>query len=246
MDLLRLCRDGSTNRRLTSSPATLVIMVEPPLRADAARNRERIVDAACDAFAERGFDVPLEEIAARAGVGIATLYRRFPARDDLMVAAASRKFDQYEHALHTAEQAPDGWTGFAGYVQEVCRMQASDGGLADVLTMSFPGAREFEARRVTLYHGFVGLVERAKAEGSLREDYVPEDLPLMLMANAGVLRGTAQAAPNAWRRLVGYLLQAFRTGGDAEPLPAAPTPRQTVRAMLRISGCQGRSQPPQR
>jgi AcrR family transcriptional regulator len=223
-----------------------MIMVDPPLRADAARNRERIVDAACDAFAERGLDVPLEEIAARAGVGIATLYRRFPARDDLMAAAAARKFEQYEQALHEARQAPDGWTGFAGYVQRVCQMQAADGGLADVLTMTFPGAREFETRRAALYEGFVALVDRAKAEGSLRADYVPEDLPLLLMANAGVLRGTAQAAPKAWQRLVGYLLQAFRAGGGPEPLPPPATPRQTYRAMLRISGCQGRSQPPQR
>ncbi|MDI1459528.1 TetR/AcrR family transcriptional regulator [Catellatospora sp. KI3] len=219
-------------------------MESNPLRADAARNRERIVTAACELFAERGLDVPLEEVAGRAGVGIATLYRRFPTRDELTAAAASTKIEQYEQALREARTAPDAWTGFSAYVTAVCAMQAADGGLADVLTMSFPGAREFEQRRIALHRGFTELVAAAKAEGTLREDYVAEDLPLLLMANAGVLRGTAGAAPKAWQRLVAYLLQAFRAGDRVDPLPAPPTPRQTYRAMLRISGCQGRSQPP--
>ena len=219
---------------------------QAPLRADAARNRELIVDAAADVFAERGATAPLEDIADRAGVGIATLYRRFPTRDDLLAAVSERKLTAYEQALAQAAEEPDAWTAFAGYVERLCALQAADGQLADVLTMTFPQAPEFEARRHALYRGYLGLVERAKAAGVLRPDFSPEDLPILLMANSGVLRGTTEAAPNAWKRFVAYLLQAFCAShrGDAPAaLPPPPSPRQLQRAMLRVTACKGRSAP---
>jgi hypothetical protein len=78
------------------------------------------------------------------------------------------------------------------------------------------------------------LVERAKAAGKLRADFVTEDLPMFLMANAGVLAATADAAPDTWRRLVGYLIQACAAPA-AQPLPDPPAPRQMYRAMLRAT-----------
>jgi AcrR family transcriptional regulator len=214
------------------------------LRADAVRNRELLVDAAAEAFAERGLDIPLEEIAVRAGVGIATLYRRFPTREDLLAAVAERKLVAYEEALEKADRKPDPWSAFAGYVEGVCALQAADGPMADVFTMTFPSAPEFESRRRALFQGYLRLVERAKSAGALREDFSPQDLPMLLMANAGLLRGTAEAAPTAWKRFVAYLLDAFRAGtGAGEGLPAAPSPRQMQRAMLRVTACRGRSSP---
>src|SRR5919108_6174329 len=96
------------------------------MRADAARNRQRIVQAAQLAFAERGLDVPLEEIARRAGVGIATLYRRFPTRDALIAASFAPLMAAYAEAVDEALQAPDAWTGFARFLERVCAMQAAD------------------------------------------------------------------------------------------------------------------------
>lgn len=204
------------------------------LRIDAERNRGRILEAAQAAFAERGLDVPLGEVAAHAGVGIATLYRRFPTRDDLIAACFERRLAEYARAAEEALEAPDGWSGFRTYVERICAMQAADRGLKDVLTRTFQDAKALEAHRARGYELSVRLIERAQAEGGLRSDFVPEDLVLLLMANAGVVQGTGEAAPDAWRRFVGFMLDGCRTE-DASALPPAPSPRQMMRAMRRLA-----------
>src|SRR5579863_7124670 len=109
-----------------------------PLRVDAARNRHAIVEAARHEFAEHGMDVALEDIARRAQVGIATLYRHFPARRDLVEAAFEPRLRAYEAAARAAIAAPDPWEGFSGFVWVACAMQAADAGCADVLSSTFP------------------------------------------------------------------------------------------------------------
>lgn len=205
-----------------------------PLRVDAERNRARIVKAAQAAFAEHGLDVPLEEVAGDAGVGIATLYRRFPTRDDLIAACFERRLAEYARAAEEALEAPNGWTGFCTYVERICSMQAVDRGLKDVLTRTFPNAAALEAQRTLGYERSVLLLDRAKAEGTLRLDVVPEDLVLLLMANAGVVEGFGAASPEAWRRFVSLMLDGFRADG-AGSLPPPPSPRQVMRAMRRLS-----------
>jgi AcrR family transcriptional regulator len=203
------------------------------LRSDAERNRTRIVGAACEAFAEGGLGVPMEEVARRAGVGIATLYRRFPTRPELIAAAFEAKMARYADIASEALAEPDPWLGFCRYVEGVCGMQAGDHGFTDVLTMTFPTAPAFEAQRNRSYEAFAELVSRAKAGGRLREDFAAEDMVLLLMANAGVVEATGAAAPGAWRRVVAYMLQAFEASA-AQALPEPPTPRQVFRAMRRL------------
>jgi AcrR family transcriptional regulator len=205
------------------------------LRVDAARNRERIVAAARAVFAERGLDAPFEAIAERAGVGQATLYRRFPRREDLIVACFAPKLAEYAAAVEAALAAPDAWTGFCAFFEHVCAMQAADQGVQDVLTTTFPTDRAVEEQRTRAFARFGELVRRAQADGKLRADFVPEDFVLLLMANAGVVRAMRHAAPDAWRRFVGLMLDALRAD-RAHPLPSPPTPAQTYRAMLRLSG----------
>src|SRR6266498_1487574 len=102
------------------------------LRVDAERNRAAILAAAREVFAEQGLEAPLEEIALRAGVGIATLYRRFPARAQLVAAALIEKVTQYAEAAEQALAAPDPWAGFASFVEGICELQADDRGLSDL------------------------------------------------------------------------------------------------------------------
>jgi AcrR family transcriptional regulator len=204
------------------------------MRADALRNRGRIVEAAQQAFAEHGLDVPLEDVAEQAGVGIATVYRRFPSRDDLIAACFEHRLEEYARAAEEALEAPDAWTGFRTYVERICGMQAADRGLKDVLTRTFPDARALEAHRARGYELSVRLIDRAQAEGSLRSDLVPEDLVLLLMANAGVVQGTGTAAPDGARRFVALLLDGLRSEGASE-LPPAPSPRAVMRAMRGLS-----------
>ncbi len=204
---------------------------EHGLRADAERNRGRLVAAAKEVFAESGLDASMNEVARRAGVGVATLFRRFPTREDLITATFADKMAAYSEAIDDALADPDPWRGFCGYVEHVCAMQADDRGFTEVLTLTFPTAKAFEADRRRAATRFARLVANAKATGRLRHDFVHQDLILVLMANAGVVTGTADAAPQAWQRLVGYLLQAFAAEG---PLPSPPTPRQMHRALLRL------------
>ena len=221
----------------------VICMTSPPaprtpgsagLRVDAERNRQRIVTAACEVFAEHGLDVPMEDIAKHAGVGVGTLYRRYPSRADLIAAAFETKMTAYAQAAREALANPDPWLGFCGYVEQVCAMQADDRGFTTVLTMTFPTAKQFEADRARAFADFTTLIASAKDAGKLRADFVTEDMPMFLMANAGVLAATADAAPDTWRRLVGYLIQASAAPA-AQPLPDPPAPRQMYRAMLRAT-----------
>jgi AcrR family transcriptional regulator len=205
----------------------------PELRVDAERNRSQILEAARAAFAEQGLDVPMHEIARRAGVGVGTLYRRFPTRSALVTGAFEEKMRTYAEGVESALADPDPWAGFCGYVERLCLMQSTDRGFSEVLTLTFPTAEVFEAARRRAYSGFKKLIVRAKASGSLREDFVPEDLIMLLMANAGVLAATADTAPRMSPRLVAYLLEAF-AAPSRNGLPAPPTARQTYRSLLRL------------
>ena len=204
------------------------------LRADAARNRERVVQAAREVFAEQGLDASTNAIARRAGVGVATLFRRFPTREDLIAAAFAQKMQAYAEAVDDALAASDAWHGFCAFVERVCEMQADDRGFADVLTLTFPSARAFEEERNRVGERLTDLLDRAKATGRLRPDFAHQDVPLILMANAGVITATRDAAPDAWRRLVGYLLQAFAAEA-AQPLPDPPSHAQVYRALKRLA-----------
>ena len=201
--------------------------VTEPLRVDAERNRTRILDAARQAFAEQGLDVPMTEVARRAGVGIATLYRRFPTNDDLVAAVFVGKMDAYADVAEAALEVEDPWTGFSDYVRSVCEMQAADAGFADVLAPSPRSA--FDDQRSRAFRAFTKLVQRAKDAGALRPDFVHQDLVMLLMANAGLAHASSGNA-RAWMRFTEYMLQAFRAPGGGE-LPSAPTPRQMYEAL---------------
>ncbi|MGN6792712.1 MAG: TetR/AcrR family transcriptional regulator [Streptosporangiaceae bacterium] len=208
------------------------------LRADAERNRALIVAAARDVFAEHGLEAPLEEIAQRAGVGIATLYRRFPAREQLVAAALVEKVTQYADAAAEAAASSDPWVGFVRYVQRICELQAADRGLSDLLSMTLAADERIEQLRATANAQVVGLIERAKAAGQLRADFVGEDLLLLLIASAAVGQATRAEAPDTWRRFVALVLDAFERR-DGSPLPAAPSTEQMVGAMKRLAAERG-------
>jgi AcrR family transcriptional regulator len=208
------------------------------LRADAARNRDAIVAVARDVFAEQGLEAPLEVIAARAGVGIATLYRRFPTREKLVAAALVDKVAEYVDAARQALAAPDPWTGFAGCVERICELQAGDRGLSDLLSMTLSADEQVEQLRRTANDLLITVIDRAKAQGTLRGDFVGEDLVLLLIATATVMHVTRADAPDAWRRFVALALDAFRSQG-APRLPEPPSTVQMTRAMLRLAGERG-------
>jgi AcrR family transcriptional regulator len=208
------------------------------LRADAARNRTAIIDAAREVFAEHGLEAPLEEIANRAGVGIATLYRRFPAREQLIAAALVEKVIQYADIADEALGAADPWAGFAGFVQRICELQAADRGLSDLLSMTLAADGRIEELRAAANTRVIEIIDRAKAAGELRADFVGEDLLLLLIASAAVGQVTSVDAPGAWRRFVAMALDAFRSR-DLPALPPPPSTAQMNTAMRRLAAARG-------
>jgi AcrR family transcriptional regulator len=181
------------------------------------------VCAAAAAFAEYGTDVCLDEIARRAGVGIATLYRRFPTRDALVETVLDETMRHYaDRTEAAAEQAlTEPWEAFSDYLMFVLEHQVTDPAFADALLAPLLGSEIFAAQhRRALDASFV-LVDRVQAAGVVRPDLHHADLQLLILANAGVARATRRTAPQAWRRLTAYMLDAFRhdTGED---LPAVP------------------------
>jgi AcrR family transcriptional regulator len=209
---------------------------DKPLRADATRNRTAIVAAAQRAFAEAGLQVPFDEIARRAGVGEATVHRRFPDRASLIAAALGDKMTAYAEAAQQALAEPDPWQGFCGYVRRVCAMQSGDRGFADLLTVTFaavnPAIEHLEGRRSSAMRDWITIVRKAKTAGRLRRDFHPDDMIVLLIANAGVVAATAATAPGAWQRHTEYMLQAF-AADNTQPLPAPAAHNALLRTMQR-------------
>ncbi|MFM9595113.1 TetR/AcrR family transcriptional regulator [Streptomyces scabiei] len=203
-------------------------------RSDAERNRGRIIAAARTVFGRDGLNASMASVAREAGVGIATLFRHFPRKEDLVAAVFTDRMKAYAQATAEALADPDPWHGFTGYIEDVCAMQAADRGFADVLTMSFPGVPELEQYHARAYEGFLELIGRAKSSGHLREDFSSRDLVLLLMANAGVLSATGDAAPDAWRRLVAWMIQSFQAPARGR-LPDPPEDAALYAAMRRAS-----------
>ncbi len=225
--------------------ATAPSLGHSSLRADAERNRLALIDAAQEVFAEQGIEAPLEEVAARARVGIATLYRRFPTRHALVVAALTERIAQYLGIAERALADDDPWRGFSGFVEQVCALQAYDRALSDLLFIALPANETVERLRRLAQARTAALIERGKDAGVLRPDLVHEDLRLMLLAQAEIVRVTNKDAPVAWRRYVALMLDAFRAE-HGRPLPPPPTKAQLARAMRRSAeerGCRAKDAP---
>ncbi|MET9552535.1 helix-turn-helix domain-containing protein [Streptomyces sp. NPDC006645] len=188
------------------------------LRADAQHNRDRILEVAREAFTTQGTDVPLTTIARRAGVGPATLYRRFPTRASLVSEAFAEQLSLCASVLDDALADPDPWHGLCTVIEKVCAMQATDRGFTAAFFAEFPDTVDYQRERARAEDILGELVRRAKATGQLRADFDPADITLLLLANSGVVGESRQISQAASRRLVAYLLQSF--GPDhAEPLP---------------------------
>ncbi|MEV0707972.1 MULTISPECIES: TetR/AcrR family transcriptional regulator [Nocardia] len=191
-------------------------------RSDALVNRERILDAAREVFAADGLSAPMREVARRAGVGPATLYRHFPTKESLITAAFRDQMRACRAIVHEGLADPDAWRGFCFVIEELCVLHARNGGFTAAFMSAYPDAIDFGADRGAALAAVAESARRAKATGRLRPDFVIDDLILVLMANAGI---DAEAAPErvaASRRFAALAIQALRAAPDASPLPPVP------------------------
>jgi AcrR family transcriptional regulator len=187
------------------------------------------VASARELFAREGVDVSVEEITHHAGVGMGTLYRHFPTKEELIDAVLEDSFAELVELAERAAAEEDGWAGFAGFLEQALARHAANRGLKDVVASSGHGRQRAQAIRTRIQPLLRQLVERAQEQGTLRSDFTPEDLPLVFWTASRVIEMTATVAPDHWRRYLGLVLDGLRAPA-ATPLPAPPlTPAQLDR-----------------
>ena len=196
-----------------------------PVRSDARDNRARILEAARTVFGEEGLGAPMREVARRAGVGPATLYRHFPAKRDLLAETFAEQRRACRTAVRDALADPDPWHGFRTVIERICELHAHSAGFADAFMTAFPEAMDFTADRERTLRAVAELARRARETGRLRPDFVVDDLVLVLMAHRGLQDTPREARVAASRRYAAYVIEAFRAAPAPEaatPLPPAP------------------------
>ena len=180
------------------------------LRADAEDNRERVLEAARDLFSEHGLDVPMREIARRADVGPATLYRRFPTKQLLVEAAFSDELHACRAIVDEGCADPDAWRGFAAVLMRIGELNARNQGFVDAFMSVFPDTIDFSAHRVGMLRSLAELARRAIAAGGLRSDFVIDDLVLILMGGRGLRAATPELRVAAARRFSELAIDGLR------------------------------------
>ncbi len=198
-------------------------MTEPrALRADARRNVEKLLAAAREVFCERGLGVPLDAVAARAGVSIGTLYNRFPTREALIDAALPELVACELAAV--AEQSlaePTPWRRFATYLQGLCASQTGDQAISDVIAGSPHMSAALSAVCEETFTLGARLIAEAQADGSLRADVTLDDVFVAYWLNARLGEHAGPDADAASRRHIAIVLDGLRADA-ATPLPSDP------------------------
>lgn len=205
-----------------------------PLRKDAERNRQRILDAARELFAERGLGVTLNDIAHHGDVGVGTVYRRFPDKALLIDALFEQRLEEIADLFRVALEDPDAWHGLTWLLERLYALQAKDRGLKEILLGAAPGSAErITKSRATLHPLAAQLVERAMAAGAVRPDAETQDFGIMGLMVGAVMDAARDVAPDLWRRYLAIMLQGLRAQpAAAEPLPVPPVSPQEMDAVL--------------
>jgi AcrR family transcriptional regulator len=199
---------------------------ERPLRRDAERNRRRILAAAAQVFTERGLDATLDEVARAAGVGIGTVYRRFPDKESLVSELFRDRIDALVTVAEQACAAPDPWQGVVGYLEYTAAALAGDLGLRQLMMFGTYDRDQVCYARDRMSPVVTRLVERAKASGDLRPDFQAADVKMIAFMLASVAEYAAAATPEVWRRYLAMLIDGLRPSRDgvcALPVPAPTT-----------------------
>jgi AcrR family transcriptional regulator len=190
-----------------------------PLRADARRNREKVVEAAREAFAEGGLDAQIDDIARRAGVGVGTVYRHFPTKEALLHAVVAWKFAVLAaEARRVLDADGDPWAGLRHVLFHGGETHAADRALSQVWTALPNAVFEEAARETGLRPSIAELLARAQADGSVRADVRVDDVPMVMCAMSNVITAHEHGMAGTWRRFLALVLDGMRAR-DAAPLP---------------------------
>jgi AcrR family transcriptional regulator len=199
-------------------------IVTAPLRADAERNRQRLLAAAKDLFATRGLDVTLDDVARHAGVGTGTAYRRFPNKDALIDALMVDRIGELATLAEECLEEADPWVGLAGYFERALALQAADRGLKDVLFSSGRGRERSNQARRQIAPVVTKLVARAVEAGAVRGDMSTSDVPLINFMLNTIVDFGRDVRPDLYKRYLAIVLDGLRPRDDLAPLPVDALP----------------------
>jgi AcrR family transcriptional regulator len=211
-----------------------VSTTERPLRKDAERNRQRILIAAGEIFAEQGLGVTLDAVAERAGVGVGTVYRRFPDKEALVDALFEDRIDAIVAVAEEACAMEDAWAALVHFFDAAVSMHGHDRALRDLVFSSTHGRDRVAHARSRLKPVVGRIVARAQADGTLRPDVAVTDVPVIQLMLTAVIEYAGDVAPDVWRRYLAVLLDGLRADAAQTPLEApALTDHQLDGAMAR-------------
>jgi AcrR family transcriptional regulator len=194
------------------------------LRADAARNRERIVAAAIEVFAERGLEASTAEIAARAGVGEATLFRRFPTKDDLITAIIGVQFEESAELAESCLEDDDPWRGVERFLYGMAERAAVDHGIAGATKEKCVASPVLAAERGRILDLTSQLVRRAQKADALRDDIAGQDLMFLMSAVVSLAELPFHGLrADLWKRYLGIFLDGLRPEAATKLRPGAPS-----------------------
>jgi AcrR family transcriptional regulator len=202
-------------------PEAEVRATERPSRADAVRNRERVMVAARELLARHGREAQMEEIAAKAGVGVGTLYRHFPTKEALLTEIARERFRSFVPIAAEAEQIEDAFVAFATALRRFSEETEEDVGFQ----LAMLGARDFHAddiaqeKRAVTEH-VARIIDRGVRTGALRADLTEADFPILMCALSATMYFKPGANPD-WRRQLELMLDGLRGPGAATAAAAA-------------------------
>jgi AcrR family transcriptional regulator len=183
------------------------------LRADARRNREAVLAAATRLFASEGLDAQMPDVAREAGVGVGTVYRHFPTKDQLIAALATETFELMADRARQALELPDAWEGISDFIRFAAQIQADDRGLCQVMS-SRSDLMDSAARAVGLPELCDQLVKRGQRAGQLRADLEWQDIPMIVCGLGLVTQAPPPPSVGRWPRLVEVMLDGLRAPGS--------------------------------
>jgi AcrR family transcriptional regulator len=194
---------------------------ERVLRADARRNHESIVTAAKKLFADEGLDAQMPDVAKAAKVGVGTVYRHFPTKEDLIAALAAERFERLAEKAREGIEADDAWEGLCDFIRFSAEIQADDRGLCEVMG-SRPEVMNVAALAVGLDQLCERLVKRAQRSGGLRKDLEWEDIPMIACGLGRITPAEMGPARGRWPRMVEIVIDGLRAPGSTKlPKPIA-------------------------
>jgi AcrR family transcriptional regulator len=193
-------------------------VLERPLRADARRNRERVVAAARAVFGEHGREAQMDDVARRAGVGVGTLYRHFPTKQALLAALIVDAFERIAAEARRALEYPDPWEGLTRLLWYAAENLAGDRALSEAMASDVEMPAGATAAQASLVESVSELMRRAQAAGSLRPDAEIDDIP-MLMCGVGMGQSKGHRCAEPWRRHLAIVIDGLRASSASGPLP---------------------------